>query len=328
MRKIKVLYALSDRLGAQIQYIRFIENIDPNIEVKVAGYGSKCNLINLDWNLDALKNAIDPKTISLKNENTAIYADQIKSFNPDLVISDLELITSYIALDLNKELWQVSPLLFYYAATNDIKSKLNSRRRFSYSLKPLINSKDFANYAITNSSKNLIYSHFGDSSDFDIPSNFSWIRPYFYHGQQSRAAEYNLFGATIKNNKSFLNTIKSHQDSVIFSSFLQENYDNIKLKDLRNTNEYAINLKNAKYVSTYCYTDFLADCYYNNKFSNMFVDYDDIECVINYLCTEFLKLGKSLNEKESFSNSSIEVKVNSNIKFLDQHIMELYYESK
>ena len=317
---MRILYALSDRYGSQVQYIRFLQNAPPNSIIKVAGYASKCNLINLDWNLDALKDAIDLKTVSLKNENVSIYASQIESFRPDLIISDLELITSYIAIAHKIPLWQVSPLLFYYATTNEIKSELNSRRRFSYIFKPHLKAKDFIHYAITNSSKNLIYSYFGDAHDFPIASNFEWVRPYFYSANQSKAAEHHCCATLLTNNKRHLNKIKDQEDTVLFSSFENENYSNIKIKNISNTSEYIINLKNSNYVACSAYTDFMADCFYNKKFANLFVDFDDIECVVNYLCAEHLNVGKAI--MNALSNQSIDPKVNSKIKFFDQHLVE------
>src|SRR5574338_1119629 len=100
---MKILYAASNNLNAKIQLSRFLKAMDGSKhQIKIAAYKtSSPKDISIDWTLDALLNIYKPDLLSLHNDNLNIYFEQIKNFQPDLVISDLEYFTSYVSSDLN-----------------------------------------------------------------------------------------------------------------------------------------------------------------------------------------------------------------------------------
>jgi hypothetical protein len=193
---MKILYFAGNRPGAQIQLLDIIKHC-PQHEFKIASYKSS-KLKYIDWLLDPLINVysqdlinavIKTKITKYKeqlnlNTNYKLYnqlREDIKQYNPQLIITDMEEFGLAIASDLNIEVWSCSPLNIYEFVqfrTNDFISK------FSFSIR---NFKD--NYLChglsTTANKTIIYSPlhctnsiFGNLSVSQSSKDFYWAVPY------------------------------------------------------------------------------------------------------------------------------------------------------
>jgi len=171
---LKILYAANDCNSSYYTLKRFIDTYSKYYEIKIAAYSKSIKNLNVNWNLDALLDFRGKSdSILFKNSNYALYIREIKRFAPDLIISDLEIYTSYAALELGLPVWQVSPLLLYYG----IKHKSNLYKYYSGLLKD-IDKKQYINYIINNSDKRLILSHLGDlKTNPQLKDGFEWVRP-------------------------------------------------------------------------------------------------------------------------------------------------------
>lgn len=327
---LKILYAASNNSNAKIQLQRFLQAIDSNLyEVKVAAYkNSSPEGVSIDWTLDCLLNIFKPNHINaLDNENFILYHQQIKYFNPDLIISDLEYFTSLIAIDLNITLWQCSASLIASSLVSADRYNLGLFKKYSYVFsKDPLHVQRIANI-IDNSNCNFVYSHFGD---IEIPptlkSNFEWIRPYHLKGKKSLPCQHNIVAGCSNSNKQIITLLKQYEDCIFFTDFTDEKYKNIILKDLSNIQEYSCNLFNCNSFVCEGQTSFLADAYYNNKFALILTNYQDSECIINASLSDKLGFGKPIysNQKniEQYLNNSIKHNLNY-VKMLHQKIEEI-----
>ena len=179
---MKILYAAGNREGSYLQYKRFLQSIKhKNIELKTAGYQKSIKDLNADYTLDALLNFTKDDKGLFYNGNYNYYYKQIQSFAPDLIISDLELYTSLIALELKIQLWQVSSLLLYWAIPDEIKNQMNiwisSPYAFSFGAPSNIQK---IKHILANSNKRYVVSLLCDTSyTTNLKDHFEWIRPEF-----------------------------------------------------------------------------------------------------------------------------------------------------
>ncbi len=320
---MKILYAVNNRKGGQLQLARFLSFNQDNWQIKIAGHNKSCPAINLDWTLDALQNMFDLEHVSFDNDNLRTYYEQVKSFAPDLIISDLEVYTSYIGNQLGIPVWQVSPSLLYYGVDPLIKSEINVFKHYSYLFNRQNATDNILHAILGNSDRKLIPSHFGDAGSVKLNQGYEWIRPYHISGKESVPCQHNVCAATLQNDKAFINYLKSFKDVVLFSNNLDESYSGITLKDISKIEEYGCNLKNCIIGATQGYTDLLADLYYAGKYSLVFPDFTQGECVTNALLTEHLGLGKAIYKNELFEVNEIIPNLNSNIKYLHDEIRKM-----
>lgn len=325
MDKLKILYAASNSTSSKIQLERFLLSIkDKPYKIKIAAYRKSSPNQSIDWTLDCLQNIFKPSHISLDNDNFETYFNQVKNYAPDLIISDLEYFTSHIASVLNIILWQCNSSLINFALTQNQKYNLGLFKQFYYLFHKIpLNNQRIMNM-IDNSNCNFVYSHLGDATNLTIKDNFEWIRPYHTLGTSSIISKHNLVAGILQPNKKILNLLQKHSDSVIFTEDCNEEYSNITLKDLNNHDEYICNLNNSSLFVCAGQTNFLADAYYNGKFSLIMPDYNDIECVINSVSSEHEKLSKTIHDStediEDYKSLVINVNYNSDIKFLHERI--------
>jgi hypothetical protein len=133
MEKIKILYAAGNTSNSKIQLSRFLKAIaDKPYTIKVAAYKNSSPSIHIDWTLDYLLNIFDNNHINLNNDSFRIYLDQIKLYNPDLIISDLEYFTSYAANLLDITLWQCSSSIINFALDKKQKYNMGIFKNYSY----------------------------------------------------------------------------------------------------------------------------------------------------------------------------------------------------
>ena len=291
---LKILYAAGNTLNSKIQLSRFLQAIEgQDYLVKIAAYKLSSPSVNIDWTLDCLHNYYDNRKTYLDSEYFISYYNHVKHFSPDLVISDLEYFTSYIANDLNISLWQCSSSMLNFGLSWNEKYSTNIYSNYSF-LTNRRNNQKYANI-IDNSNLNLVYSHFGDiETPPQLKKGFEWIRPYHYLGHNSVPCQHNVVAAVLGSNKKIINSLNKLSDSIMFSPFDGEKYSNLIIKDIDNTGEYACNLKNCNLFVCEGQTSFLADAFYNNKFTVVLPNLKDTECIINSMYSEKIKLSQNM----------------------------------
>lgn len=326
---MKILYAASENENAKIQLARFMQAMEGKpFTIKVAAYKKSSPLIHIDWTLDCLKNIFKPDYVTLDNDNFVTYYDQVKYYKPDLIISDLEYYTSYIASVLGIPLWQCSSSLVNFALTNDYKYNLGIFKRYAYLFnKNPLHVQRMLNI-MDNSNRIFLYSHLGDCQNPpEIKEGFEWVRPYHQVGKNSVLCKHNVVAGTLGNNKKILSLLKQYSDSVCFTEFMGESYENPRLKDISDQDEFTCNLRNSNLFVCEGQTSFLADAFYNNKHSVVLTNFEDPECVINSTISERLKLSTSIYQTSANLHPMMHLEVSSNlnsqVKFLHERIEEL-----
>lgn len=326
---LKVLYAAADNQNAKIQLERFLKSVKnkPYI-IKVAAYRQSSPSINIDWTLDCLLNMFKPDLFSLgENENLETYYNQVKYFNPDLIISDLEYFTSYIANLLNIKLWQCSSSLINFALTRREKYNLGVFKKHAYMFykNPLIVQRTIN--IIENSDWCGVYSHFGDSDRTpDIQSKYEWVRPYHNIGKNYIPCQHSIVAAMTGNNIKILDVIKRHMDAVAFMDTAPGNYQNITVKPLSNQEEYFCNLRNCELFVCGGQTSFLADAFYNGKHAAVVPILKDAESAINSEISESFGISTSIYNAQDLIplfGAQVSPKYSPNIKYLHEKLDEL-----
>lgn len=326
---LKILYAASNNENAKIQLSRFIQAMEgkPFI-IKVAAFKKSSPKINIDWTLDCLLNMFKPEHISQDNNNFSIYYEQVKYYNPDLIISDMEYFTSHIAGVLNTTIWQCSSSLINFALPKNYKYDLGVFSKYAHTLnKNPLHYQRLLN-VLDNSNCNMVYSHFGDTGMAPpLVEGFEWIRPYHPIGKVSVPCQHNIVAGLIRSNKKIMDVLKKYPDSVAFTEFQGEKYANPLVKDIENEVEYACNLRNSNLFVSEGQTSFLADAFYNNKHSAVFTNLEDSECIVNSTISEKLKLSTSVYQNSEdlnlIMNLPVPIEYDESIKFLHQRIEEL-----
>lgn len=324
---MKILYAAGNNENAKIQLTRFLNKMSGKpYTIKVAAYIKSSPATNVDWTLDCLLNIFKPEHISLNNDNYDIYFDQVRKYAPDLIISDLEYFTSHIANVLGIEIWQYSSSLLNFALTNDYKYNLGVFSQYAYAFnKNPVWTQKIINI-IDNSSKNLVYSHFGDVSNSPpLKSNFQWVRPHHLLGKEYKPCQHNLVGAGLHNNRKVISLLQKYSDSVYFSNIYYEKYNNLIIKDLKNEEEYFCNLKNSNLFVSGGQSSFIADAFYNKKYSVIIPDTNDTECIVNSCVANKTQTSSIMYQITDILPKEIEIvpELKKEIKFIDEIIEEL-----
>jgi hypothetical protein len=325
---LKILYAANNSIGAKIRLIRFLEAIrNKKYNLKIAAYIKSSPAVPIDWTLDALLDIVDQNKFSFDNDAVRIYYDQIKYFNPDLIISDCEIYTSYIANLLNIKLWIVSPLLLNKVLPFHIKHNVGIRKYYYYIIKSNTKVDNYNKFIIEHSDRNFVYSHFCDLNLFNLPENFKWVRPYYLIGKKSKIAEHEAVGISLNSNYNIINLLKNYKDSILFTSNVLEKFENIQNKNIFEYEEYSCNIKNAKYIFNEGYSSFMADAFYNNKFCFVLPDFYDPECIIYAQCSEYFGLSNTIFSSTNYENLDImdlnHNSYNSSVNFLHEEIEKL-----
>jgi uncharacterized protein (TIGR00661 family) len=317
---LKILYAACNRKGAQLQLGRFLSAVAKDgHQIKIAGFNASLPGFYMDWTLDALLDMFNLEHISFDNDNLRIYFNQVKSFDPDLIISDLEIFSSHVGLVLNKPVWQVSPLLLYHGLNTTEKTNMGVYKNYSYIFNKQATIDDLIRNALANADKKFVYSHFGDVTNTTLVEGFEWVRPYHVKGKISVPCQHNICAVALTNEKKYVNYLNKFEDTVLFSTNLDEEFAGVTLKDISNEVEYGCNLKNCFLAINQGFTDLLADAYYNNKFCSILPDFSQAECVINALYTEHLGLGKVIYQEEETINFEVNSTYNR-LEFLHEKI--------
>lgn len=322
---VKILYASINNFDSTIQMSRFIESIiNKNYSIKLSGYSRFCQSIPIDWNIESLFYTHN-KNRRLNTPDIDIYADQIKKFKPDIIISDLEYFTSMIAINLNIPIIQCSSYLLDSAV--DSRNKKNFLTQGIQKYSPALKTKNnkFFNIINNNSNYKFVYSHLCDAKNKPFLKNgFNWIRPYHKIGKKSKLCEHNIVYATTHNNKKTIDFIKNYNDIILFSDFEYEWYENIQMKNIKNLDEYYCNLKNCKIFISDGQETFLADAFYNKKKSFIYANLIDENAIINSLYSQSFLTSEIIYDKNKelnnfFEQDDIAIEYSNN-KFLHEEL--------
>lgn len=324
---MKILYAAGNCTNAQIQLARFLQAMHGSVhQIKIAAYKiSSPKNQQIDWTLDCLLNIYKPEVFSLENDNLKIYFDQLQYYAPDLIISDLEYFTSYIASILNITIWQCSSSLINYALARNEKYNMGAFKYYAYAMNREIENNQRVLNLLANSSANLVYSHLGDvKCPPQLLEGFQWVRPYHRIGKSTVPCQHHLVAGLASNHKQLLGTLGRYHDAVAFLDGCVETYPNLQIKDIANQEEYFCNLKNSPIFVCQGQTSFLADAFYNGKYSYIYPNHRETETLVNSCLSQHLGLGSIITlQHEKFEELEVEPNHNDSIKSLSQRIEEL-----
>lgn len=315
---MKILYAASNNYHSKIQLERFLLNVDKSkFKIKISAYKNYLPNYNVDWTLDCLNN-INLKYYSFtENRYLDIYLDQVRKYNPDLIISDCELYSSYIASQTGIKLWHASNSLLNYAIHTAYKKYLNLYKNYSL----FFNEQEkVVNSLIDVAEKNYLYSHWGDFSEPpSIKENFNWIRPYYVKGAYSQPCQHNFVAVNPNNNPKIFDFLKDKNDCIIFTSNPEIKYQSLTIKNINYLDEYKCNMYNSNFFICDGTATYLADAYYNNKKIILIPEIENKDSMFNYLL--YNNIYNYLLENDILNHD--EVVMNPEIKFLHQHLENL-----
>lgn len=190
---MKIIYSAGNRIGANTQLSRFLDNIDKTKhQVKTAAYLKSSYSINsIDWCLNSIHKKISYDITYLSNLDHVRYDQKIVNqlindvadFNPDLIICDDEHILAHIANEMNIPLWYCSPMLLKEGIEWSFRKRIN----YSYFINIETVNK---NGILPQANKYLIYSPFCDfkfkpelkshrDDDWNKLCKYDWVRPYY-----------------------------------------------------------------------------------------------------------------------------------------------------
>jgi hypothetical protein len=275
--------------------------------------------LDIDFNLDSNLNFTNPENISF-NGNYNYYYNEVKKFSPDLIISDLDIYTSMIAIDLDVELWQASPLLLYYGMNEIDKRKIGIYKKYPFLFEGNHNRTQYINYIIKNSNKRFAVSHICDTENpIQLVENYEYVRPDFILGTEKEKTEYLI--SSFFNEKRIINKLKD-KDANYFCSFYLEFFNKLKMKDIYNEKEYSNYVASCKYFISDGSEYLLSDAFYNQLYCLCFPRYNDIESIICSSVNEYLGLGENIRDVYNIKRS-INIKINDDVKFLSGHLEKL-----
>lgn len=275
---MKILYSIRDSFSAAEQLSSFKKEID----CKVMGfYQSTKSLGNVDWLLDGLYLNASPKDATLAYQKYKlslpkirldlfeILLKDVKRFNPQLIISDIEPISAIIAKILDIPYWSVSSL--HLIDQVHIPSGFLNKKIF--------NSLRYYLRTLPTADKVFISSPFADFFDFE--SKTDWVRPYY----------------------SISNEIQEQCLAIIHPSRqrLQQGLVDYGLEVFDNAE--SVNLESCEWILTDGHSSNISKALYCGL-GNIYSSYhlDDLETFINSSLLEFLDLGKCLPDLNKIPN--------------------------
>lgn len=231
-KKIKILYAADNRYGSLHQLQRFLlATNNKNYEIKVAAFENSMGNLDVDYTLDCLLNfsSHNSETISY-NGNYKYYFNEIKRFNPDLIITDYEIYTALIAIELNIRYWQCSPMLLQYVLDNQIIYSYGWKKKYETIFIKDSKRKIYEESAIIGADKKIVVSDLCDlKNKMTLPTNYIWARPDFILKNNtnkkytvSNGLSYPLFDAFYNQQYSLIKPNYSNYESIIQSFIHQE----------------------------------------------------------------------------------------------------------
>ncbi len=216
---LKILYVANNYKSSYHTLKRFIDTYSKYYNIKTAAYSKSIQDLNVSWNLDALLDFTGRwDGISFRNSNYDLYVREIKKFAPDLIISDVEIYTSYIGIELGIPVWQVSPLLLYHGI-NVYQKKLY--KYYSAVITKNFRVQEYISHILNNSDKRLVLSHLGDYNNKPtLKSGYEWVRPnYELDGTPNMANAIELADAYFANTETNLPIDYTDPESILASYY-------------------------------------------------------------------------------------------------------------
>jgi hypothetical protein len=300
---MRIIYSAGDRFGANNQLYRFLENCPTNHEVKVAAFiNSSISFKSIDWisnsfyedplakkaryKIRSILGVDKYESPPLNYEAIKTFVNDVEEFKPDLIISDFELVSAFVARLFNIPLWIFSPL-HIANCFGDLNFKLRYES-FLYIYKKRIN-------IFPKAERKLIYSPFGDINGFPkLQKGFEWISPYTV-SVDDNSTERNLF---IINDKSRIDKLSN------IISYLDKESDIMSIDD--GVALYKYRLSNCNQVICAGDTDHISDAIYNNKCISITSSIKDIESLLNALFVSEFGLGQDMGQIELMEKYSLE----------------------
>ena len=326
---LKILYASNQSKNSKLQLQRFLDNAKGLFDIKIAAYKNFFPLnYKVDWTLDYLISSSNPNAMSYTTQAAEFYYHQIKTFNPDFIISDCNIPTSHMGSLLKIPVWQCGSSLMRFALENFASLHTNfnieninfdDTKKHNERIINLINQSD----------KIFIYSHFGDTlNPPQLKSNYSYIRPYFQTHSYKNTCHHAITAAMIGNNKKILKLLKEYEDTVVFTeNYTYEEYSNIKIKNLsEQQEEYYCNLRSSDLYLCEGQTNLLADAFYNKKYCFSYALNLDIDSLLNNSISQKLGLSTTIYEDDQelflkYIDKTIKYDLKPNITFLHETIL-------
>jgi hypothetical protein len=315
---MRILYAAGNRLGSYYQLKRFLNSIyNKNYNIKIAAYKNSIQDLDCDYILDSLFNFTGQNATISFNGNYLYYRNEIKRFNPDLIISDFEIYTSLIADELKIKLWQYSPINLYYALDTKTKHAVEIHKYCYHLIEADPKKVEYFSHIFNRSDRKFVLSHLCDNeTNPTLINKFEWVRPEFILGED---ANYNNgIIALSKINYDIIDSIKN-KNARLFLPHTSCNYDKIMVADI-NKNLYKNSLDNCNMFITDGTATFLADAFYNQKYSYSISRYDDFETIVGSYTNQYYNIGSN---NLDYDPKKINIKIDKNVKFLSEHLGEL-----
>lgn len=306
---MKILYAADNRIGSHVQLKRFLAAIKhKSHQIKIAAYRISTKDINVDYTLDALLNFSNPTEFFTINDNYTYYCNEIKRFAPDIIVSDLEVYTSHIALELGIKCIQASPILMYYALPHEIKYNSGINKNNA----SILNSDDKRRSHIINminsSDKKLVISHICDTNvPIKLNDGFRYVRPDFVLAEVSSNPKFDILA--------------------VMSSYTDDKLKKLMHKDIEPMTYDMIDY-NYNYLLDSCNIHlnegmevFLSDAFYNSKYSITIPKPDDFEAIVCSYVNQICGLGSitTINNLD-IQKKPFDIVIDDNVKFLSQEI--------
>jgi len=303
---MRILYCAGNRVGANSQLFRFLASLPSTHEVKVAAFvKSSHSLIHIDWTLDSLYNNVlhrrhgrvlqsllchpEPPLVNLKN--TEVFIKEAKDFCPDLVISDGDTVSPFVARAIGSQLWYCSPLNLLMGISWDF-GVLKYKSFIAKEYKKL--------WRLPDPDRMLIYSPFGDV-DFrpQLKTGYEWVRPYYSNKSPSDKNykcifvinEFERFAALTK----LINVLSIK--TALVSPYTEE-FNNIDRFLDSDNKVYSELLFNCEKIFTTGETSYIADALYNNKNICIAPTLTDTETLLNASLIKEYSFGTNLGQVE------------------------------
>jgi hypothetical protein len=266
---MKIVYAAGNRGSSYFQMVRFLQSVAyQNHTIKLAAYKNSMGNLPVDYTLDSLLNFSESSQTISFNGNYNYLFNEIKRFGPDLIISDFEVFSSVIAIELSVNLWQFSSSLLYYGLKNEVKYNLGIHRDCGYLINNDKKTSSYIQHILKNSTRKFIVSHICDTSTKDIINDtFEWVRPNFITGDGNEKTD--ILAISTKPYQKIISLLTSK--SVMFSQ--------PPFYDASNENRYKEYLNKCKCVASDGTPVFLSDAFYNQKYCFSYPHSNNIESI-------------------------------------------------
>jgi len=271
---VKILYSVRDSFSA-VEQLRFFKK---EHDCKTMGfYNSIKQLEVVDWLLDGLYLNSSPKEslfltkkykCKLPKVNANLFdllLQDIEKYKPNLIISDLEPVSAFIAKILDIPYWKVSSLHIIDHAKLP-KGLLN---------KKIFNNINYHLRALPKSDRTLIISPFADFYELELSQEAEWLCPHYDKNNEIQSENFTVIHQSRKNLQQSL------------SDYGLDVYDNCENLDFENCNWILTDGLNSN-ISKALYAGL----------GNIYSTYSpkDLETQINSFLIEYLDLGKSFSD--------------------------------